>query len=159
MKDDGYGEIKYRAQHGEGLSLDKVRSGSRTIELRLRDTRHAKLEQILVEHGLKDTAEELEDAFRYLTAGMGYTVMDVNKIRGSASHASDAIAILISDYNAWHDRCKAKYLSPIMCKQVIIEGYSLNETDALNKMREGTAKKNMISCLALFSEMRGRGRG
>lgn len=151
---DGYGEIKYRAQHGEGLALDKVRLGSKLVGLRLRDKRHAALEAILEEHGLVDTAAELEQGHRALVRGMGYTVQEVHRIRGASTNASEWLQALISDYLAWDSKCKEKYLSPIMCREVVIEGYSLNECDDRNKMRHGTAKKQMVDCLLLFAQMR-----
>jgi hypothetical protein len=153
---DGYGEIKFRAQHGDGLTFDKVKTGVRndTINLRLKDKRHAALEAILIEHSLLDTANKLEEAALLSASGIGYTVQDANKIRGSSTNASEYVAVLIQDYLDWGMRCKEKHLSPLMCRRVVIEGFSLNETDAEFHFREGTAKKNMISCLELFAEMR-----
>lgn len=136
------------------MVLDKVRVGNKLIALRLRDKWHAYLEAILVENGLLDTAEALEVAFMGLTRGMGYTLQEIDRVRGHNTTGSDALNLLITLYNVWHDECKRKHLSPIMCKRVIIEGYSLNDVDKEYGMREGTCKKNMLSCLRVFAELR-----
>lgn len=153
---DGYGEIKFRAQHEGGLTIDKVKAGIRgdTINLRLRNKRHAALEEILVEHGLLDTANELESGCMLNARGMGYTAMDVNKVRGSSTNASEYIAVLIQDYLDWDRQCKDRHYSPLMCRRVIIEGFTLAEVDDEFHFRHGTAKKNMVNCLLVFAEMR-----
>lgn len=149
----GYGELKHRENKGEGLTADMVRLGKRLSRLRVMDKRHARLNEILVESGLVEAANSLEQAHMALTRGLGYAVMDVNKIRGHSTKAADYLDTLIQTYLKWDGECKRYHVSPIMCRQVIIEGYSLNETDAAHKMREGTAKKNMIAALEIFAKM------
>jgi hypothetical protein len=152
LKMDGYGEIRFRAQHGEGLALDKVRAGARQVTLRLRDKYRAALEAILCEHGVLEAAVNLEIAFLAHTRGLGFTLSDVERIRGTAG-SSDALALLIAVYNDWHAECKRRHLSPLMCKRVIIEGYSLSAVDEEWHFRKGTAKKNLVDCLTLFADM------
>jgi hypothetical protein len=150
----GYGEIHYRAQHGEGLSWETVQLGKRLVQLRLKDRRHAALDAILIEHGLLEAANALEQAQAGLCRGLGATVADVNRIRGNTTSAGDWLQALISDYLLWDRACKDKHHSPMMCREVIIEGYSLNQCDEKNRMQHGTAKKNMVACLEIFAKMR-----
>jgi len=150
----GYGEIRFRAQHGQGLVLDKVKSGSRTIELRLRDKHHADIEAILEEAGLIEAATTLEQAHMALVRGLGYTIQEINRVRGSSTAASDHLAVMVQDFLNWPDRCKAKHYSPKMCKAVIIEGHTLTSQDTMYHFRKGTAKQNMINCLNVWGEMR-----
>lgn len=150
----GYGEIRFRAQHGQGLVLDKVKSGSRTIELRLRDRHHADIEAILEEAGLIEAASTLEQAHMALVRGLGYTVQEIDRVRGHSTAASDHLAVMVQDFIQWPDKCKAKHYSPKMCQAVIVEGRTLTSQDEEYHFRKGTAKLNMINCLTVWGEMR-----
>ena len=56
-------------------------------------------------------------------------------------------------YTSWRDACRKKFLSPLMCVEVVCLG--LEDTDARYKMRPGTAKANMNLCLDLYCSQRG----
>lgn len=56
-------------------------------------------------------------------------------------------------YLVWRDACRKKFLSPLMCVEVVCLG--IEDSDARYKMRPGTAKENMMMCLDLYCSQRG----
>jgi len=50
----------------------------------------------------------------------------------------------------WRNTCRQKFLSPLMCVEVICHGIRTDEVDARYKMLAGTALMNMHQCLELL---------
>lgn len=54
-------------------------------------------------------------------------------------------------YLAWRDACRQKFLSPLMCVEVICLGIGMDEADARHKLKPGTAKENLLHCLDIYA--------
>lgn len=159
MKEDkssqyGYGEIKFRAQHGQGLSLDKVRVlGDKVTGLRLRDKYHEKMAEILEDAGIGDDALALAETYEKIASAVGVRISNPEAIRGGGYYRdlSDVSLDALDKYSRWYAACKAKHLSPKMCFQVVVECWSFNQCDAEHKFREGTARKQVVECLKIWN--------
>ncbi len=54
-------------------------------------------------------------------------------------------------YVGWRDACRQKFLSPLMCIEVVCLGVGIDEADARHKMKPGTAKENLLHCLDIYA--------
>lgn len=54
-------------------------------------------------------------------------------------------------YEFWRNACRLRFLSPLMCVEVVCLGLTLDDVDTRYKMRTGTALANLHGCLGLFS--------
>lgn len=93
-------------------------------------------------------------AFRIITAGMGMKVFDPLRVRGSGSGDTEYGAASQADYFKWAREAQKRRLDHAMCMDIIGMGLSLRNVDRNRRQPRGTAKKNLISCLDLFNELR-----
>lgn len=56
-------------------------------------------------------------------------------------------------YLAWRDACRQKFLSPLMCIEVVCLGINVDEADARYKMKHGTSKDNALHCLEIYASL------
>lgn len=145
---DGYGEIKYRAQHG-AMVFEEFRDGRG--EGRWRDGFSSYLDRILTEAGLFDAAQKIRIGWQIDNQGLGFVVSDPLKVPGGKGTSTAAEHLMIN-YSKWRDACKRRYLSPIMTLDVLVWGLTLNQCDEKHKFRHGTAKQNMLKCLELYGD-------
>jgi hypothetical protein len=145
----------FRAQHGEGLILDAVKAGVRgnTINLRLRDKRHAAFQALLDENGLSEKVEKLYAGWAITLSGLMTKSGDLNRIRGEGGN-TDRIEHLLTYYRGWATTCTRKYGALHM--QITIEscfhGDSLTTVSERRKMDRRLVTSIMVEALGIEPE-------
>lgn len=152
--EDLYRLKNYRGQHHGGLGWDYVKiTNERTAKARLRSKPDKRLFDSMEPHH-EVAFMRIKAAHMLLTRGMGFSTMRLDGgSSGTGPGAVEAGATLMAHYRAWRDLCKARHISGLMAEDVIVAGFSLNESDTERKMRKGTAKDNLFKCLQAWHDV------
>lgn len=153
MKDgDGYGEIKYRAQHS-ALVYNEFKDG-RGLG-RWEDAASYQLKTFLERAGLTEAAAGVYDGFMLTVAGMGMVVQDLNKIRGGVNDSS-AVHDKLLKFTSWQKLVTRKYgmarlqdAMDIVCREVTV-----GSIDKKRGTKHPHARNDLVAALMLYQEAR-----
>lgn len=98
---------------------------------------------------------QIAKAYGIITQGLGARIGQYGErtSSGTGSGSMDHGAELLSRYAAWGRRVKDLHLSAIMALAVIVEGKTMSSVDAEYKFRNGTASRNLMSCLDVWGKV------
>lgn len=102
----------------------------------------------LEELGLWEAFAAIDKAISIITAGLGAQAMDLGRVRGTGG--LDYGADLLEKYYLWVAVCKHRYFSPLMVRDMILDGLTFQQIDEKYHFRKGTASKNLVDCLKLW---------
>lgn len=142
--------LKHRAKH-DMLVIENVRCGTRTIAARVVIAPDRRVINDLEESGLWGAFKSISEAIKIRTQGLGARTFDPSRVSGQSS-ADDGADLLIR-YDRWVLLCKSRYYSPMMVLDMVVDGLSFRAIDKKRHFLQGTAKKNMWKCLAVWDEV------
>jgi len=142
--------LSKRSQHNT-IAIEEVRDGSKKRAARMVVVPDRRVVERLEDLGLWRAYENIAMAVSIRTAGLGVMAMDLSRVRGGTGNIEHGADLIIS-YDKWINECKRKYLSPLMVLDMIVDGLSFKEIDKKRQFMSGTASKNMIACLELWSK-------
>lgn len=153
MKDDGYGEIKYRAQHSP-MVYSEFKDG-RGLG-RWEDAVSYQLRNFLEKAGLTEAAAGVYDGFVLTVAGMQAVTMDFLKIPGGVCDNSKVLDKL-TKYKNWQKLVIRKYSMARLsdCMDVICHEKTLAAIDAKRGTKFPHARNDLIAALMLYQDARG----
>lgn len=146
--------LRHRDKHRGGIGWEMVKvTHERTAQERLRAAPDRRLLAAMdVWQG--EAFLLVAKAHGLLNAGLGMQAQDMARVKGASLHDPAYSFALLEHYKAWKEFCKLRYLSPMMAEDVVVGGMSPHESDRLRKMKNGTAKKNLLDCLSAWWEVR-----
>lgn len=142
--------LAHRARH-EALLMETIRLGTRSINARVVVVPTRRVVAELEEQGLWGAYKAIYRVLKSQYAEVGVRAFDPSRVGGGISE-SDDLSDLVKTYGIWVEMCKRKHKSPLMVRNMIVDGWNFAEIEAKYKFMHGTAKKNLFECLALWSE-------
>lgn len=150
------GVVEQRARH-DALQVEEIRSGSRSIPVRLRVASDARLRESLT--AAQEVAYDgIAKAYGMIVAGLGVYATDYSTSRGKVLSGDGHGAAVMASYWEWRDTCRERYVSAQMAVDVVVFGMPLRACDAKHKMGTGTARGNLDKALNLWDDLHGRER-
>jgi hypothetical protein len=144
---DGYGEIKYRAQHGM-LVFEQFKN-ARGMG-RWEDAANLALRNHLEEHGLTAAVCRIYDGFCIQLAGLGAKSNNLMKVPGSSD--SKWVEDTLLAYTLWTKEAVRKYGFARLddALDILCRGIPMSHVDEKRKQRNGTAKDHLIGVVMLY---------
>lgn len=105
----------------------------------------------------QDAALEIAMAAHLATLGIGFKTSPsgMQRIESSPGNQTDRQAALISFYFSWAKTCKRERLSAACILDILLFGKSCRQVDKERKIRNGSARHNLIEGLKLYCQLRG----
>lgn len=105
----------------------------------------------------QDAAHEIAAAFEMLGRGLGYVSSDWQRIPGcrGPENVAEAHARIINIYISWAKCCTKSGLSHAMALDVLCFGLSCRKVDRDRRLKNGSARKNLMQALELYCSLRG----
>lgn len=105
----------------------------------------------------QDAALEIAAAFEMMGRGLGYVTSNWARIPGcrGPSSATEIHGRMINMYVAWAEACAKRKISHSMVLDVLCYGHSCRAVDRDRRLKNGSARENLMKGLALYCELRG----
>lgn len=154
MTHEGYDlqQLKHRDKQEGGLGWDKLKvTHARTSMTRVRNKQDMRLFKAM-DAMQEEAFIQIRTAHAIMTNGLGAKTQKFD-LGGVSTGDIMAGALLLKRYKEWRDYCKALYISALMAEDMIILGMSCDASDKERRMMHGTAKKNLLVCLAAWHKV------
>jgi len=105
----------------------------------------------------QEAAMLIAASFDLVTSGNGYATSNWQRLPGSrgSGNISEARARLINIYFDWARKCQERKISHAMIVDVLSFGHACRTVDRNRRLKNGSAKINLLRGLSLYCEMRG----
>ena len=107
----------------------------------------------------QDAAIEIATSFEMMGRGLGFVTSNWARIPGCGgpSHVSEAHARMIRNYVGWAEACAKKKISHAMALDILCFGFSCKAVDRDRRLKNGSARGNLMKGLSLYCVLRGWG--
>jgi hypothetical protein len=104
----------------------------------------------------QDAAREIALACEVLGQGLGYAASNWERIPGArANNALECREKMVGFYVQWTARCREERISHSLIADILVYGFSCRALDRDQRVRAGTAKRNLLRGLSLYCKMKG----
>lgn len=105
----------------------------------------------------QEAAISIAAAHEMMGRGMGYVTSNWQRIPGCRGPAgvSEAHARMMNNYIDWAQKCAKQKVSHAMVLDVLCFGYSCRAVDRDRRLKNGSARENLMQGLTLYCELQG----
>lgn len=105
----------------------------------------------------QDAALEIAAAAHLATKGVGFRTSpySMHRLGPSAGSETERQAALVSFYFSWARECKQARISHACALDILLFGKSCRQVDKERRLRNGSARLNLVEVLKLYCKLRG----